>query len=184
METSHRKLLEASGKSTVYGQEHPFCITLGRRGDERKDILKPISKDCIHKISRGGQATLHSKGQLVIYPVLPLRSLKWGTKKYVGFLIKVSLHWMKELGIPCFFDDKEPGFYTEKGKIGFLGISIEKGVSLHGLSFNVSNDLSLFYRIRSCGKKRAHLDRIHRYRPEIKLEELFQLWEDSWKKFL
>jgi len=50
---------------------------------------------------------------------------------------------------------KGPGLYINNKKVAFIGLRIEDGISQHGLSFNISNDLKLFKAIIPCGDKDA-----------------------------
>ena len=45
------------------------------------------------------------------------------------------------------------GCLEEEAKIGSLGLRVRKGIIYHGLSLNVSCDLSNFYKIDPCGIK-------------------------------
>src|SRR5687768_17556058 len=50
--------------------EHPTVITVGRAPGSREEVF---SKDIpIVEVSRGGRATLHLPGQVVVYPILDL----------------------------------------------------------------------------------------------------------------
>jgi lipoyl(octanoyl) transferase len=52
--------------------EHPHVYTLGRGGDE-SNVLAPQEVPVI-RTSRGGDVTYHGPGQLVVYPIIDLRS--------------------------------------------------------------------------------------------------------------
>jgi lipoyl(octanoyl) transferase len=73
-------------------------------------------------------------------------------------------------------DSEAIGLYTAHGKIAFCGIQIRNGISLHGISLNVRNDLSLFQQIVACGVQNAPLDRLQNYDVNLTLEELFNRW--------
>ena len=62
-----------TGRNFALGFHCPAVITLGLRGSE-EDLLCPRSEYkkrniSIISVKRGGQATLHSPGQLVLYPI-------------------------------------------------------------------------------------------------------------------
>ena len=44
-----------------------------------------------------------------------------------------------------------PGIWVKGKQIGAVGLRISHGVSMHGLSFNINPDLSLFSVINLCG---------------------------------
>ena len=171
-------------RGVVFGLEHPAVITLGKRAAASIDLqgsAEDLKRHGVElcSVDRGGQATLHSPGQLVIYPVLPLLRMGLGARAYVEGLQEASLRFLKTLGIKAVRSCEGPGLYTESGKIAFFGVRISRGVSLHGLSINVHNDLKLFRFIRSCGRSAESFDLLSRYVPNAALEPLFHLWIES-----
>src|SRR5688500_698623 len=85
LELQQQIQLNAEADPAILGLEHPLTITLGRRGDPLKDVLvgfKTLREKAIPVVAvdRGGQATLHHPGQLVIYPILSLRKMQMGAK--------------------------------------------------------------------------------------------------------
>jgi lipoyl(octanoyl) transferase len=182
---AHRFALQYR-QSVVIGLEHEPVITLGKRAED-KDFGETKEKDVedgdlkVVRIDRGGQATLHSPGQLVIYPVLALGQYKLGVADFVETLHQTTALLLHNYGIET-TRNHSPGLYTEQGKIAFFGIRIEKGVSRHGLAINVSNDLALFRHIRSCGVENASLDKMSNHggrKPA--LESLFSDWTEIFK---
>ncbi len=69
---------------TIYilGLEHPQVLTLGYRASESEEILATNQVPVI-KTERGGLATIHSEGQLIIYPIVHLRHLQIGVREFV-----------------------------------------------------------------------------------------------------
>ncbi len=163
------------------GFECPACITLGLRGEEEKDLsgaVEEYKKKGIEivTIKRGGQATLHSPGQLVIYPVMDLLQWKVRPRDFLSVLEKITVETLKEYGVLAEKRESSAGLFTQKGKIAFFGIHISRGVSQHGLAINVCNDLHLFDLIRSCGVSHRPHDSIHSYSVQPELKEVFSLW--------
>lgn len=149
-------------------------ITLGRRGHVDLDVLNAPPQTEILTVDRGGQATLHNPGQLVIFPCLDVRELG-GAKAWVELLVRTSLLVAAGLGRPLRFDPKSPGLYEQNGqaKVISLGVRLRQGISTHGLAINVRNDLNEFEWIRSCGQAQApmaHLVTNHT------LLNLFEIW--------
>jgi lipoyl(octanoyl) transferase len=66
-----RKQLQPSADILLF-VEHPHVYTLGRGGNEA-NVLAPQEVP-VHRISRGGDVTYHGPGQLVVYPIIDLRS--------------------------------------------------------------------------------------------------------------
>ncbi len=170
----YRNLLsDQQNFGTVFGLQHPAVITLGKRGDVLKDVLDSSIE--VVEVDRGGQATLHSPGQLVIYPVLHLRRLKLGVRQYVEALEQTTIWALQQLGIEA-FTGPQAGVFTARGKIAFVGVRVRQGVSTHGISINFSNDLQLFKSIRPCGLCEASLDQVQNYVEGASLSEFFQVW--------
>lgn len=163
----------------IIGLEHPAVVTLGYRANIEQEIYEDTLP--VERISRGGLATIHSEGQLVIYPILSLQELNIGVRDYVLLLLETTKDLLKFLGVESFIDEKAIGLYTPHGKIAFCGIQIKDGVSQHGLSLNVRNDLSLFKKIRSCGVENPAFDSLSRYGVSYTLSEIYQKWVEIFK---
>ena len=183
----HKEVLEKSAEfkqGCVLGLEHFPVVTLGRRGDFKKDILnyKKLNEKKIKTVlvDRGGQATLHNHGQLVIYPILPIKRLKLSVKQYVSFLEQSVIELCRNFEIEAFLKTHSTGVYTSNGRLGFVGVRLKQGVSYHGLSLNVSNELKPFSWIRSCGVKNAPLDRLSNYGVNLSSEEIWKIWLTKW----
>jgi lipoyl(octanoyl) transferase len=172
---TQKQVLE-DGHARVLGFEHEAVITLGKRGNEREDIRQNVLSDIeIVRIDRGGHATLHSPGQLVIYPILPLRKWNLGVRDYVESLLVSTQDMLKAYGIDSFQKD-QPGLYTRNGKIAFIGVRVVNGISLHGISINVKNDLKLFRHIKSCGIEAENFDSLAEQKLSLDTHELFHSW--------
>lgn len=162
----------------ILGLEHPAVVTLGKRGNEQKDLRYDPDKSAVSvvHVDRGGQGTLHSPGQLVIYPIIPLSAWHIHVREFVELLQSAIQVWLKEKGVDAHRAPDEPGIYTSVGKIGFVGLRVERGITRHGIAINVYNDLSLFNLIRSCGKEVENFDSLKRYGINQELKSLFQEW--------
>ncbi|MHC4988525.1 MAG: lipoyl protein ligase domain-containing protein, partial [Planctomycetota bacterium] len=73
--------------NTVLIVEHPAVITLGARKSENKlltdeKVLKGKGIEVVH-VGRGGGTTAHNPGQLVVYPIIKLKSLKLDVNAYI-----------------------------------------------------------------------------------------------------
>lgn len=179
------ELAQYSKQEYILGCEHQDVITLGKRAQIDVDVLRgnPLP---LMQIDRGGQATLHSRGQLVIYPIVNLNQRGWGARHFVEKLQTTSLLFLKDFGIDASLKKEAPGLYTTAGKIGFVGVRIQKGISTHGVSINVRNDLDLFKWIRSCGVQHARLDKMEKEFNTISsysLKDLFNHWTQIFLKF-
>ncbi len=171
----------ADGKGIiVLGSEFFPVMTLGIRGKISEDLFLSEQELLLNGIElvqtdRGGQATIHSPGQLIIYPMLDLKVHKIGIREFVPKLMKVTINTLHELGVEAMYSEAEPGIYTAFGKLGFCGLKSDHGVIRHGLSINIKNDLQLFSGVRSCGHRQPPLDQVCRYHP-IETSQFFKQW--------
>lgn len=177
LETQYKyhKLAVNDNKLMILGLEHPAVITLGYRADLNQSIVTGTVPTV--KIERGGLATLHSEGQLVIYPIINLKKNNLGVRDFVSILLDCTKQLLLEHGIECSCSpDAAVGLFTPAGKIAFCGIQVKNGTSLHGISLNVSNDLHLFDNIVSCGVARQNMDSLKLHGKTVGLEPLFNRW--------
>ena len=170
------------GRGYFFGFESKkHVITMGLRSNQ-SHILWPAEKlkqydISIMELRRGGEATLHSPGQLVIYPVFSLSQIGLKVRDFIAALEKITQNLMQDLGIETKPEGKYAGLYTKKGKLCFFGLHISQGVSQHGLSINVDNDLILFNSIKSCGESGRQHDSLSSYQEfSLSKEELFSRW--------
>ena len=141
--------------NTVLIVEHPAVITLGARKSENKlltgeDTLRGKGIDLVH-VGRGGGTTAHNPGQLVVYPIIKLKTLKLDVNGYVRSLEQVGIDLLDSLGVESDRRKGYPGLWIGKKKIASLGVQLKKWVSFHGMAVNVNNDLSIFEHIVPCG---------------------------------
>ena len=139
----------------------------------------------VEKVKRGGEATLHAPGQLVIYPVVHLPSLAFKVKDFILALQQITQTFLKSLNIKTHKQGAMAGLYTPRGKICFFGIHISQGISQHGLALNVDNDLNLFKAIKSCGQRDRLHDKLSFYpQVNLNLKALFITWCKTACEFL
>ncbi len=184
-----KQKVKRSKQAFLLGFECPSCITLGLRGKETEDLRDSFQEYQnrgieIVSIKRGGQATLHSPGQLIIYPIMDLMQWKIRPRNFLNILEKITIDALAKHGLLVKKDEATAGLFTNQGKIAFFGIHISSGVSQHGLAINVKNDLSLFDLIRSCGvSQRAH-DSFAVQGLSLDLATLFKTWSLFAHKYL
>ncbi len=176
------KEIKASNKVQIFGMDFNSAITLGLRARKETDLMGSENLP-IFFTDRGGFATIHSPGQLVIYPMIDLRNFDLGIKKFIDILFLTTQDILRFYGVTSFFNIQRPGLYTERGKISFVGIKVDQGIVRHGISINISNDLELFKLIRSCGISCQAHDRVSNYflKEPFPMEDLFQKWVEAFK---
>jgi len=135
--------------------EHPAVLTLGRRSNpesllyQRKEIEE--HGVMITSVDRGGDVTLHTPGQLIVYPVFNLNKHGKNLKVYMEKLEEVAVDLLKNFGILAISIGGQRGVFVGPDKIISIGIGVRKWVTYHGLGINVNTDLSLFNLIKPCG---------------------------------
>ena len=171
-----RQVRSGSAHSIIIGFESEPVVTLGVRASEAEDILVTSLElenrgfDLI-RIDRGGRATMHHPGQLVIFPVCRVSRIELRT--WINEVTEATARCLQSFGIGTSWRDDAPGLYSSRGKIMSCGFRLQNGVTTHGLSINVSNHLEDFSLIRGCGVENAALDRIG---PEVPVEAVFAAW--------
>lgn len=149
-----RKLLRdvqlGKADDTVLVVEHPLVATLGRRG-EPSDVFDPTVP--VFPIERGGKATLHGPGQLVVYPIVHLGAGNRDVRAWVRHLEAFLHRMLDHFGIATHTREEYPGVWTDgsEKKIASIGIAVQKWVSFHGIAVNVTLEPREFERLDPCG---------------------------------
>ncbi|NRA67846.1 MAG: lipoyl(octanoyl) transferase LipB [Pseudobacteriovorax sp.] len=148
---------EQTNRGTLLVLEHPSCITLGNRGstDYVNSSAETLTSEGIELVqtSRGGDVTAHNPGQIVMYPILPVKTLGLGPKQLVKALLSSVVMALSKCGIETATMklDKDAGVWIENDKICAVGIRVIRRVSCHGIALNFDNDLGIFDHIVGCG---------------------------------
>ncbi|MDW8083689.1 MAG: lipoyl(octanoyl) transferase LipB [Candidatus Caldarchaeum sp.] len=133
---------------TVLLLEHQDVYTLGRRGRDENIFDRSIP---VYKVERGGDATYHGPGQLVVYPIVSLAELKLGVAEFVNLLEEATIRTLADFSISAGRVEGKPGVWVTQRKIASIGLAVKNWVTYHGLALNVNTDLSKFDGIRPCG---------------------------------
>ena len=130
--------------------EHTHVYTLGRGGKEN-NVLAPEDVP-VHRTSRGGDVTYHGPGQMVVYPIVNLRSkLRKEVHRYVRNLEQSAILTLGHFGIAAMRRPPHTGIWIGDRKIAAIGVAVRRSITFHGLALNVNTDLSYFNRIIPCG---------------------------------
>ena len=132
--------------------EHPPVFTLGRGSKvEHLKFDEASPPYPLLRVERGGQVTFHGPGQLVAYPILDLHHHKQDLRWYVGRVEEVLVRTLGEFGIAAGRKDDLTGVWVGDVKVGFVGISCSRWITMHGISLNVCPDMAPFGMINPCG---------------------------------
>lgn len=142
---------------TILICEHPSVITLGRGFLREPSPLNPPSSVPVIEVERGGLATYHGPGQLVIYPIVkierksPIRA-KHGVVDLIRFLELWVIETLKNYGVEAQCIPEKTGVWTrDSQKIASIGIALKRWVSMHGLAVNLSVNSEAWTWLNPCG---------------------------------
>jgi lipoate-protein ligase B len=127
--------------------EHERVVTLGRATKGPSPAL-PIP---VVAIERGGQATWHGPGQLVVYPIVSLVRSKLDVRGYLHALEEAIVRTIARFGVAGERRDGATGVWVGVRKVASIGVAIRRRVAWHGLALNVAPDLADFGLIDPCG---------------------------------
>jgi lipoate-protein ligase B len=140
---------------TIVILEHEPVITVGVRKDRTEittdaEQLAELGIELV-PINRGGGATAHNPGQLVIYPVIGLAARGLRVVPFVHGLEQICIDLLAQYGVEAYTKKRYPGVWVNEQKIASLGIEVVRGVTMHGIACNIANDLSIFSHMVPCG---------------------------------
>jgi lipoyl(octanoyl) transferase len=144
-----------AGKASelVWLLEHPPLYTAGTSA-QNSDLLE--ARFPVYKSGRGGQFTYHGPGQRIAYVMLNLKQRgEMDIRAYVKSLERWLIATLAQFGIEAFTREDRIGVWVAhksgECKIAALGIRVRQWVTYHGISLNVSPDLSHYAGIIPCG---------------------------------
>ena len=151
----HARRLAGEICDTIVIVEHAPCITMGRASRPEHVLAGPDELTALgialHHTDRGGGVTYHGPGQLVLYPIVDLRGYDQDVHAHARRLEQVLIETSAAFGVAAGRNPEHPGVWTTAGKIGAVGLRVKRWVTLHGVSLNVSPDMSHFSCIVPCG---------------------------------
>lgn len=155
------KRLSSSIKDTILIVQHPSCFTMGRKmgWDNFKFSSEYINQRGveIYQTNRGGDVTFHGPGQVVLYPIVDIRSKNIGIRKYLWILEEAGINVMSGFGYSASRREDYTGVWIDGVKIASIGVGVRNGVTFHGMSFNVNTQMDYFNWIWPCGIKDANM---------------------------
>jgi lipoate-protein ligase B len=141
------------GPDCVVATEHDAVVTLGRRAGAEECVLAPDEIErrgvAVRRTERGGLATYHGPGQLVLYPIVDVRPL--GVRRFVALLEAAALAIVDAAGLVGETRPGQPGVWVGVAKVAAVGVRVVRGISSHGLAVNLGTDVTPFAWIRPCG---------------------------------
>ena len=145
----HDRIQNKMTDDELWVLEHASVFTQGQAG-KPEHLLSKTSIPIIQS-DRGGQITYHGPGQIVVYILMDIVRKGYSIRDLVCRLEKAIIDFLLKHKIEAYRKDGAPGVYVNDAKIASIGLRIKKGISYHGLSFNVDMDLKPFDNINPCG---------------------------------
>src|SRR5258705_13536913 len=124
----------AGGPDVCLAVEHPPTVTFGKRStaDDLEVEAALAARDISHvTVDRGGRATFHGPGQLVLYPIVGLAPRGFGVADFVWTLEQIMIDIAARFGIVAGRDARSRGVWTGGAKLGAVGIRVREGITLH-----------------------------------------------------
>jgi lipoyl(octanoyl) transferase len=146
----HEKVAAGISPPTLILVEHEPVFTAG---SQTQPLDRPMDGSKVIDVDRGGRITWHGPGQLVGYPIVPLRE-RYNVVGFVRALEAGLIATCAEFGLNVDRIKGKSGVWVladTPRKVAAIGIRVAKGVSMHGFALNCNPDLSWFDRIIPCG---------------------------------
>ncbi len=148
----------------IFCEHNPAVITLGRGAQRTGTTLQDLGLLALPPgvqvlpVERGGLATYHGPGQLVIYPIVKLADKDAHSPKHgVVTLIRWLEGWVIDVLQKKYHldagrvDDKTGVWIDGQRKIASIGIAARHWVSYHGLALNLSTGPEPWKYLNPCG---------------------------------
>ncbi|OHB87367.1 MAG: lipoyl(octanoyl) transferase [Planctomycetes bacterium RIFCSPHIGHO2_02_FULL_38_41] len=158
--------------------QHPPTFTYGRRYKESNLTSNKLYYEnksfAVYKTDRGGLATYHGPGQIIGYPILKMSTYTKDYYQYLRMLEEVMIRTLSDYSIWAIRRNGYTGVWVNKSKIGFIGVRIAMGYTMHGFSLNVNNDLNPFNHIIPCGIQGVRITSISELlNADVDIKEVF-----------
>lgn len=132
--------------------EHSPVYTIGRTRDQSSLNKNEHLPHPVVEINRGGQATYHGPGQLVVYPILNLNNYGKDLHLYVRALEQALIDTCAVFELKATRREGLTGVWVENRKLASIGVGVKKWISMHGLAINITKQsLPSFFAITPCG---------------------------------
>jgi len=173
--TIHDEVARGVRPDTWIVVEHEPVITLGRRALRSNVLLSQAmladrGVDLV-EVERGGDATYHGPGQLVVYPIVRLERFR-EVVPLVSALEASVVRMLAGFGITATGRSEHRGVYVGDAAICAIGLAVKRMTSMHGLALNVSTPLDYDKLIVPCGMPEFGITSIsHELGREVSLED-------------
>lgn len=174
--------------AVIFSRKYPV-VTMGRTA--RASNIRVSESELrsrgieIIRAARGGDVTYHGPGQVVVYPVIPLRFFGNDIRLFLKTLEEIVIRILKDFGILAKRIPGARGVWVEGNKISSIGIGIRQWITCHGVALNVKeDDLANFSFIRPCGMDVSMTSMETVLKKKISIEEVKPVIEKHTRGFL
>lgn len=146
------KLLDGTGRETVFLLEHEPVYTIGKLRDQSSLGNPDRLPHPVVETNRGGQATFHGPGQIVGYPILDLGKRGKDLHAHLRILEEILIRTCDHFGVRAHRREGLTGVWIENRKIASLGVGVRRWITMHGFAINITRkSLPPFRWITPCG---------------------------------
>jgi len=171
-----QRLRSSADEGFLLVSEPTPTFTRGRFADDSDVLWTATDREAhgvaVHPVSRGGKWTYHGPGQILVYPVVDLKSLGYSRRAVYEFVTRLRegiARPLRDAGLPIEEGSRPFGLFARGKKLASFGIAVEKGIVSHGVALYWSDQSKYFQGIHPCGVADQST---------ISLTELG--WETSW----
>jgi lipoyl(octanoyl) transferase len=146
------KRLEGAIRDTLILTEHEPVITVGRTSSDTAPPSAPAIGDVpIVEVERGGEATYHGPGQLVVYPIYLFPEARRDLHRYLRDLEEVVIRMLDEVEVRGTRRPGLTGVWIGEKKVCSIGVAVRRWVAWHGFALNLRTELAAFRSFQPCG---------------------------------
>jgi lipoyl(octanoyl) transferase len=144
----HFEVCENRTQAALMLCEHPPAISVGRLGSHAH--IRLTSEDIVPRrlpvrwVNRGGGCVLHLPGQLAVYPILPLDSLRLNVADYLRQLGETFLDLTTDFSLRAPATADDTGLRVGGRLVGAFGIAVRDWVTSFGAYLNIQPPLDLY----------------------------------------
>jgi lipoate-protein ligase B len=150
----HGRVARGEDPDTWLLVEHDPVITLGRNAKRESVLVNAHALAArsleVISIERGGDATYHGPGQLVVYPIVKLARFR-EVVPFVSALETSVIEALATFGIVAKTQREHRGVYVRDAAICSIGLAVKQMTTLHGFALNISIGLDFDRLITPCG---------------------------------
>jgi len=162
MEARAAAIAEGTEGELVWLVEHPPIYTAGTSA-KAADLLD--ARFPVYRTGRGGQFTYHGPGQRVGYVMLNLKTRRADVRAFVHNLEEWLIATLAQFNVKGERRAGRVGIWVVRGdredKIAAIGVRVRRWVTFHGISLNVTPDLTHFSGIVPCGVSEHGITSLH-----------------------